>query len=204
MRKKIIFGIVILVVLSAAIVGAVYFNKNYAIVEDQYGTIVVRTDTARILRENFDDWDKLMKCTPSLKKLTKLEKLQLMAEENMDLNYLSEMKDLNELTIFYYDSYNECTVKFETLPDLPNLKTLWLFDTKIVGYQTHFTLPDNVEYNFDSIETLWIDGNQYFDIDCLKHFKNLKNLNIGTRNLKLTEEQIEELRKNGINVEFSY
>lgn len=198
MRKKIILGIVIL----AAIVGAIYFNKNYAIVEDQYETkFAVHIDTERILRENDDDWDELIKCTPSLKKLTKLEKLWLMAEENMDLSYLSEMKDLNELTIFYFDEY--CG-RLETLPDLPNLKTLWLFDTQPIGNETNFTLPDDVEYNFDSIETLVIQGNQYFDIDCIKHFKNLKMLDIVTRNLKLTDEQIEELREKGINVEFSW
>lgn len=198
MFKKIILGIVIL----AAIVGAVYFNKNYAIVENQYETkFAVHIDTERILRENDDDWDELIKCTPSLKKLTKLEKLWLMAEENMDLSYLSEMKDLNELTIFYFDEY--CG-RLETLPDLPNLKTLWLFDTQPIGNETNFTLPDDVEYNFDSIETLVIQGNQYFDIDCIKHFKNLKMLDIVTRNLKLTDEQIEELREKGINVEFSW
>lgn len=202
MRKKIIFGAVIFVVLAAAIVGAIYFNKNYAIVEKQYGTkLSIHIDTERILRENDDDWDELIKCTPSLKKLTKLEKLWLMADENMDLSYLSEMKDLNELTIFYFDEY--CG-RLETLPELPNLKTLWLCDLKFVGYQTHFTLPDDVEYNFDSIETLWILGNQYFDIDCLKHFKNLKTLNIDTPNLKLTDEQIAELQEKGINIGFSY
>ena len=197
MRKKIILGIVIL----AAIVGAVYFNINYAIVEEYYGTkLIVSIDVTEIKDKKYN-LDESVKCTPSLRKLTKLEKLWLIAEENMDLSYLSEMKDLNELSIFYYMD-NECKVKFGTLPDLPNLKKLWLCDLKYVGYQTHFTLPDDVEYNFDSIETLVILGNQYFDIDCLKHFKNLKTLEIDTPNLKLTEEQIEELRKNGINVEF--
>lgn len=201
MRKKIILGIVIL----AAIVGVVYFNINYAIVEEYYGYhFAVRVDAARIFWKDNSEWDESVRCTPSLKRLTKLEKLRLVADEDMDLNYLSEMKDLNELTIFYYDSYNECNVRFETLPDLPNLKTLYLFDLKIKGYYTNFTLPDNVEYNFDSIETLWIDGNQYFDIDCLKHFKNLKKLNIGTHNLKLTDEQIEELQEKGIDVEIYY
>ncbi|MEZ3453910.1 MAG: hypothetical protein K1W17_06020, partial [Oscillospiraceae bacterium] len=98
--------------------------------------------------------------------------------------------------------YNECKVKFETLPNLPNLKKLFLMDLKFEGYQTHFTLPDGIEYNFDSIETLVIYGNQYFDIDCLKHFKKLKNLEIATDNLKLTDEQIEELQSRGITVKF--
>ncbi|MDE5991951.1 MAG: hypothetical protein K2G87_02760 [Oscillospiraceae bacterium] len=201
-RKKIILGIVILVILAAASVRAVYFNKNYAVVEKQYGTkFAVHIDTERILREGYNDWDELVKCTPSLKKLTKLEKLELVAEENMDLNNLSEMKDLNELTIFYVDEY--CG-RLETLPELPNLKALWLCDLKYVGHQTHFTLPDDVEYNFDSIETLVILGNQYFDIDCLKHFKNLKTLDIDTPNLKLNDEEIAELQEKGINVKFSY
>ena len=204
MRKKIILGIVILIVLAAAIVGAVYFNKNYAIVEKYHGTKrIVGIDVARILFKDYDNWDDTVKCTPSLKKLTKLEKLRLIAEEDMDLNYLSEMKDLNELTIFYYDNYNECTVKFETMPDLPNLKELWLVDFKIKGYNTNFTLPDDVEYNFDSIEKLVIDGNQILDFECLKHFKNLKVLEIGFDKKGLTEEQIEELESRGITVEFN-
>lgn len=205
MRKKIILGIVIFVVLAAAIIGVVYFNKNYAVVELTYGDkMAVRTDVTKIMSEYYPDLDEDVKCTPSLKKLTKLEKLRLTAEKDMDLDYLSEMKDLNELTVFYFDNYNECNVKFETLPNLPNLKTLWLCDLKVVGHQTHFTLPDDVKYNFDSIETLVILGNQYFDIDCLKHFKNLKTLVIDTPNLKPTEEQIEELKEKGIDVKMSY
>ena len=203
MRKKIILGIVILVVLTAAIVGAVYFNKNYVIVESEYGTKrIVGIDVARILFKDYDNWDDTVKCTPSLKKLTKLESLTLVAEENMDLNNLSEMKDLNVLTIFYFDNYNECTVKFDTLPDLPNLKELWLIDFKFKGYNTNFTLPDDVEYNFDSIEKLVIDGNQILDFECFKHFKNLKLLQIGFDKKGLTEEQFEELESRGITVEF--
>lgn len=203
MRKKIILGIVILIVLAVAIVGAVYFNKNYAIVEDEYGTKrIVSIDVTKISEENLPKFDDVVKCTPSLKKLTKLEKLSLAAEENMDLNNLSEMKNLNELTIFYLDIRNECKVKFETLPYLPNLKTLWLEDAKLKGYNTNFTLPDDVEYNFDSIETLVIDGNPILDFECLKHFKNLKRLEIGLGVKGLTEEQIEELESRGITVEF--
>lgn len=201
MRKKIILGIVIFVVLSATIIGAVYFNMNYAIVEDDYKIIIVRTDAARILRKGIEDWDETVKCTPSLKRLTKLEKLELLAEKDMDLSYLSEMKNLNELTILDYDSYNECNVKFETLPDLPNLKTLWLGDYKSKGYKTNFTLTGDVEYNFDSIETLVIDGYATLDFECLKHFKNLKCLDIGRNKKGLTEEQIEELQSRGITVE---
>lgn len=199
MRKKIILGIVVL----AAIVGAVYFNMNYAIVYEDRGTkkCIVSANVTEIIDKKYD-WETFVKCTPSLKKLTKLKSIQLIAEEDMNLKYLSKMKNLNELTILYFDSYNECKVKFETLPNLPNLKKLFLMDLKFEGYQTHFTLPDGIEYNFDSIETLVIYGNQYFDIDCLKHFKKLKNLEIATDNLKLTDEQIEELQSRGITVKF--
>lgn len=201
MRKKIILVTVILLIL-AAVGGAVYFNKNYVIVEEHYGTkCIVRIDAARILRKGKEDWDKTVKYTPSLKRLTKLEKLKLIAEEDMYLSYLSEMKNLNELTIIDFDSYNAHNVKFETLPDLPNLKTLWLGDYKAKGYKTNFTLPDDVEYNFDSIEMLSIDGYQTVDFECLKHFKNLKLLQLGTTKKGLTEEQIEELQSRGINVE---
>jgi len=202
MRKKIILGIVILIVLAAAFVGAVYFNMNYAILESMYESkFVVCTDTARILRKGKEDWDETVKYTPSLKRLTKLEKLELIAEEDMDLSYLSEMKNLNELTIIDFDSYNAHNVKFETLPDLPNLKTLYLGDYKTKGYKTNFTLPDDDEYNFDSIETLVIDGYQTLDFECLKHFKNLKLIKLGSTKKGLTEEQIEELQSRGITVE---
>lgn len=202
MRKKIILGIVILIALTAAVGGAVYFDKNYLILERMYGgKFVVRTDTARILLDGHDDWDEAVKFTPNLKKLAKLEKLDLVADENMDLKYLSEMNDLNELIIFYCDEYNECHVRFETLPDLPNLKTLWLVDIKLQEYRTNFTQPDDCEYNFDSIETFEIQGNQIFDFDCLKHFKNLKTFRISKSASEPTEEQIEELQSRGINVE---
>lgn len=203
MRKKIILGVVILVVLAAVIVGAVYFNKNYAIVESEYGTKrIVSIDVTKIPEENLPKFDDVVKCTPSLKKLTKLESLTLVAEENMDLNYLSEMKNLNELAIDYFGMYNECNVRFETLPDLPNLKELRLTDFKAEGYNTNFTLSDDVEYNFDSIEKLMIDGNQILDFECFKHFKNLKTLEIGFDKKGLTEEQFEELKSRGITVEF--
>lgn len=201
MRKKIILGIVIFVILAAAIIGAVYFNMNYAVVERNHGDkMVVRTDVTEIKNKKYD-LETTVKCTPSLKKMTKLEKLWIIAEEDMDLSYLSEMKNLNTLIIFYFDNYNECNVKFETLPNLPNLKKLYLVDFKFKGHYIHFTLPDDVEYNFDSIEMLSIDGNQTVDFECLKHFKNLKLLQLGYTNKGLTEEQIEELKSRGITVE---
>ena len=97
MRKKIILGIVIFVILAAAIIGAVYFNMNYAVVERNHGDkMVVRTDVTEIKNKKYD-LETTVKCTPSLKKMTKLEKLWIIAEEDMDLSYLSEMKNLNTL-----------------------------------------------------------------------------------------------------------
>lgn len=201
MRKKIILGTVIFVVL-AAIVGAVYFNMNYAVVEFTHGKkYPISTDAVHIIHNN-QNVGTIAKCTPVLKKLTNLESLRLIAEEDMDLKYLSEMKNLNELSIHYIDGNNECKIKFETLPDLPNLKKLYLVDFRYKENDINFTLPDDVEYNFDSIETLMINGNQALDFECLKHFKNLKLLQLGYTNKDLTEEQIAELHSRGITVEF--
>lgn len=201
MRKKIILGTVIFVVL-AAIVGAVYFNMNYAVVEFTHGKkYPISTDAVQIIHNN-QNVGTIAKCTPVLKKLTNLESLRLIAEEDMDLKYLSEMKNLNELSIHYIDGNNECNIKFETLPDLPNLKKLYLVDFRYKENDINFTLPDDVEYNFDSIETLMINGNQALDFECLKHFKNLKLLQLGYTNKDLTEEQIAELHSRGITVEF--
>lgn len=200
MRKKIILGIVILIVLVAEIVGAVYFNMNYAVVEFTHGKkYPISTDAAQIFHNN-QNLGTIAKCTPSLKKLTNLEILGLIAEEDMDLKYLSEMKNLNELSIHYIDGNNECNIKFETLPDLPNLKKLYLVDFNKEN-DINFTLTDDVEYNFDSIETLMIIGNQTVDFECLKHFKNLKLLQLGYTDKYLTEEQIAELHSRGITVE---
>lgn len=200
MRKKIILGTVIFVVL-AAIVGAVYFNMNYAVVEFTHGKkYPISTDAVQIIHNN-QNVGTIAKCTPVLKKLTNLESLRLIAEEDMDLKYLSEMKNLNELSIHYIDGNNECNIKFETLPDLPNLKKLYLVDFRYKENDINFTLPDDVEYNFDSIETLMINGNQALDFECLKHFKNLKLLQLGYTNKDLTEEQIDELQSRGITVE---
>lgn len=201
MRKKIILGIVIFVILAAAIIGVVYFNMNYAVVEFTHGKkYPISTDVTQIFHNN-QNLGTIAKCTPSLKKLTNLEILGLIAEEDMDLKYLSEMKNLNELSIHYIDGNNECNIKFETLPDLPNLKKLYLVDFRDKENDTNFTLTDDVEYNFDSIETLMIIDNQALDFECLKHFKNLKLLQLGYTNKGLTEEQIEELQSRGITVE---
>ena len=192
MLKKIILSIVIL----AAIIGAVYFNKNYAIVENGV-IVVVRTDAARILRKGYDDWDETVKCTPSLKKLTKLEKLSLTADKNMDLNYLSEMKNLNELTIFYFDGYYG---RLDTLPDLPSIKYLTLIGD--VEHKNIFTFSDNKKYNFSNINTLELWLFDKIDINSLEQFENLNNIKIlRSRKDIISEEQIEELQARGINVE---
>lgn len=195
MLKKIILGIVIF----AAIVGAVYFNKNYAIVEDEYGyrAIVVRTDAARILHKGYDDWDEIVKCTPSLKRLTKLEELWLKADENMDLNNLSEMKKLNELTIYYFDCYYG---RLNTLPNLPNIKYLRLIGD--VEHENIFTFSDNIKYNFSNINTLELWRFDEIDINALEYFENLHDIKIlRSRKDIISEEQIEELQAKGITVE---
>lgn len=93
MRKKIILGIVVL----AAIVGAVYFNMNYAVVEEychEYDSHkhIVRTDTEKI--------DKLVTCTPSLKKYTNLKSLSVVANSETNFEYLSQMNNLEKISIF--------------------------------------------------------------------------------------------------------
>lgn len=199
MRKKIILGIVILV----AIVGAVYFNINYAVVEDKYGNhFAVRVDSTRILEKiNDNDWDVSVKCTPSLKRLVKLEKLWLAADERMNLKYLSEMKDLNELTIFYYDGY--CG-QLDTLPDLPNVKQLNLLGDP--DKWNAFTLNEK-EYNFSNIDTLVLQLFDDVDFDALEqHFKKLHTLEILHPREDAKEELIknsEKLKEKGIDVEIS-
>ncbi|MBD5140762.1 MAG: hypothetical protein HDT25_05030 [Ruminococcus sp.] len=196
MRKKIVLGIVIL----AAIVGAVYFNKNYAIVEDKYGTkLIVSIDVTEISDENHDEFSETVKCTPSLRKLTKLEKLWLTADEDMDLKYLSEMKNMNELTIFYHDGY--CG-RLETLPDLPNVKQLELLGSSNESWNT-FAL-DESEYYLSNIDTLVLQLFDIVDFESLKHFENLHTLKILHVRDDAKEDlikQSEELQEKGIDVE---
>lgn len=187
MRKKIILGIVIL----AAIVGAVYFNKNYAVLEGQYGNhFAVRVDTAWILDKNGNN--KIVKCTPNLKKLTKLEKLWLAADENMNLDCLSEMEELYSLEIFYFDGY--CG-RLETLPELPNLRNVALFDA--LDNEDTFTIFAENKY-VQYLELRYFD---YVDFNSLNYFKKLRTLELWNVVNGLTEEQIEELQSRGINVE---
>lgn len=197
MRKKIILGIVILVVL-AAIGGAVYFDKNYGEVysiwfQDNYKE---RTDVTKFNRSIFDYEEDVVKCTPSLKKFTKLESLKLFIDfdKEVDLGNLSEMNKLKELEIDYFEGYSG---RLETLPELPNLKSLTLYALGLKTPYSTFKLADE-NYNFSNIETLSL----YFeviDFDSLKYFENLKNLYVIEDSL--TKKEIEELQSRGINVE---
>lgn len=194
MRKKIILGIVIL----AAIVGVVYFNINYAVINTWiYGKRIVNTNVTEIIYGDSDREDKervYCYCTPSLEKLKKLESLDMIVNEDTDYKCLSQMSDLQELNLCYLSSY--CGL-LENLPELPNLKKLI-----VAGgiKKSNFTLSDEYEYNFSSIETLQLEFFTTIDCDALKHFENLKSLYVFEDNL--TNKEIEELQKKGIDVEF--
>lgn len=173
MRKKIILGIVILIVL-AAVGGAVYFDKNYAVIKTWlYGKLIVNTNVTEIIYDDMGRGDReMVYCTPSLKKLKNLESLDIIVNEDTDYKYLSQMSDLQELNLFYERSYFGM---LEDLPELPNLKKLI-----VAGgvKKSNFTLSDEYEYNFSSIETLEIEFFTAIDYDALKHFKNLKKLDV--------------------------
>ncbi|MDE7304158.1 MAG: hypothetical protein K2N60_12660 [Oscillospiraceae bacterium] len=196
MRKKIILGIVIL----AAIVGAVYFNINYAVVEEHYGTKrIVSIDVTKISEEKYPEYDACLKYTPSLKKLTKLESLDIVAYENIDLKYLSEMKNLKELVICHLDGYCEC---LGTLPDLPNLKHLEVHGDPNGNWNT-FVLNED-EYNFSNIDTLTLTIFDSVDLESLEYFENLHTLVIYRPRDDAKEDlikQSEELKEKGIDVE---
>ena len=179
MRKKIILGIVILIAL-AAVGGAVYFAKNYAVIYTSFcGKHFERNDVTKIMHKYMDDeWEEQVLCTPSLKKFTKLESLWIYVNEDTNYEYLSEMNNLQELTIMYqgYVYYHETLPEsdLETLPELPNLKKLTLLGA--LSGETNFALSDENKYNFSSIENLDISFFTDIDFNSLKHFKNLKKL----------------------------
>lgn len=191
MRKKIILGIVIL----AVIVGAVYFNMNYAVVEEYYYEYeydppkhIVRTDTEKI--------DKIVNCTPSLKKYANLKSLSIAVDKETNLEYLSQMNSLEHISLFYFDGY--CG-KLETLPELPNLRKLSLFGS-LKTYDT-FTISTENKYIFSNIEYLDLRVFNDIDFNSLNYFENLHTLYTCNINNDLTEEQIKELQSKGINVE---
>lgn len=173
MRKKIILGTVILLIL-AAVGGAVYFNKNYAVIKTWlYGKLIVNTNVTEIIYDDMGRGDReMVYCTPNLKKLKKLESLDIMVNEDTDYKYLSQMSDLQELNLFYEFSY--CGM-LENLPELTNLKRLIISGGV---KRSNFTLSDEYEYNFSSIENLEISFFADIDFNSLKHFKNLKKLNV--------------------------
>ena len=188
MRKKIILGIVIL----AVIVAAIFLVNNFAVIKTMfYGKRVVNINVTKIT----DEQD-VVYYTPGLEKLNKLESLRIVAHEETNYKYLSKMNDLQELELFYLMSY--CG-RLETLPELPNLKKLTVVGG--VKDESNFTLSDEYEYNFSSIETLEIEFFTTIDCDALKHFENLSTLKISALINDLTEEQIEELQSRGITVE---
>lgn len=196
MRKKIIFGIAIL----AAIVGAVYFNMNYTIVDEYYRTMrIVSIDDTKISEKSYPEFDETLKYTPSLKKLTKLESLNIVAYEDIDFKYLSEMKNLKSLVIFHFDGYCDC---LDTLPDLPNLKYLEVHGDPNGSWNT-FVLNED-EYNLSNIDTLHLTIFDSIDPKSLEYFENLNNLVIYRPRDDAREDlikQSEELKAKGINVE---
>lgn len=197
MRKKIILGTVILLIL-AAVGGAVYFNKNYAVIHSWFTEkYILNTNVTKLtVKYDGDEWEDWVYCTPSLKKFAKLERLMIMADEETNYEYLSEMNSLQELEIYFSKFYCE---NLETLPELPNLKRLLILGG--TRGENYFTLSDEYEYNFSDIETLEIEYFTTIDCDALKHFENLHTLRISALKNDLTEEQIEELQSRGINVE---
>lgn len=184
MRKKIILGTVILIVL-AAVGGAAYFEKNYTEIYTYFGgKHFERTDVTKIMHKYMDaEWEEQVLCTPNLKKFTKLESLWIDAyNEDINYEYLSEMSNLQELTVMYqgYVFHHETLheFNFETLPELPNLKKLNLLGA--LSGETDFVLSDEYEYNFLSIENLEISYFTDVDFNSLKHFENLKKLRLHT------------------------
>ncbi|MDE6594951.1 MAG: hypothetical protein K2K44_02945, partial [Oscillospiraceae bacterium] len=164
-----------------------------------YGTKrIVSIDVTKISEEKYPEYDECLKYTPSLKKLTKLESLQIVAYENIDLKYLSEMKDLKTLGVFYFDGY--CG-QLDTLPDLPNLNCLWLFGNSS-DWNT-FTL-DEKDYNFSNIDTLILQVFEDVDLEALEYFENLHTLKIYDTRVDAKEDLIkkcEEIKEKEIIVE---
>lgn len=196
MRKKIILGIVIL---AAIVGGIVYFNMNYAVVDSWFGRKeIANTNVTKLMHQYHEsEWEDWVYCTPSLKKFNGLKSLLLMVNEDTNFEYLSEMNALQELEIFYSHSY--CG-RLETLPELPNLKRLFLLGG--VKGENNFTLSEEYKYNFSSIEILEISFFTTIDCEALKHFENLSTLKIYSLKNDLMEEEIEELQSRGITVEY--
>lgn len=183
MRKKIILGIVILAVI------VILFN-NFAVVNTwACGKHIVNTNVTEIRHGYRGRGDKeRVFCTPSLKKLKKLESLDIMVNEDTDYKYLSQMSELQELNLYYQFSY--CGM-LENLPELSNLKKLIISGG---GDGNNFTLSDEYEYNFSSIENLRIEYCTSIDCDALKHFKNLKKLYLQAAYLLADMECFSELQ----------
>ena len=202
MRKKIILGIVILVVL-AAVGGAVYFDKNYVILEEvAYHGIhkprIVRINATNISTK-YDSGIEVfypVKCTPKIKKCTNLERVAVIVYTDTNLEYLSEMNNLEYIMICYRDGY--CG-RLETLPELPNLRKVTLSASPDID--SAFIISDENKYNFSNIEFLELRLFDSIDFNSLNYFENLHTLEFWNIDNDLTEEQVEELQARGINVE---
>ncbi|MDE7303075.1 MAG: hypothetical protein K2N60_07140, partial [Oscillospiraceae bacterium] len=194
MRIKIIF-IVIMTALILAVSAAaevVYFNNNYAEIELRDGTIrSVRTDVTFISQLENDKYIEKVKCTPSLKKFKNITTITLLANEEINLEYLAEMDKLECLDIIYTDGY--CG-RLETLPELPNLRLLYLED----NYKSCFKLSAEEEYNFDGIERINLYNFKSVDSDSFKYFKNLRAIDFVCLQNDMTYEEKEELTERGI------
>lgn len=188
MRTKIIF-IVIMTALILAVSAAaevVYFNNNYAEIELSDGTTCIMHTNVRKLGHT-------VKCTPSLKKFNNLEELSLLADEETNFEYLSEMDKLYCLCIDYSDGY--CG-RLETLPELPNFKKLVLYDNN----KNIFKLSAEEKYNIDGINIIFFWDFKSVDYDSLKYFKNLRWIELNFLQNYLTNKEIDELTEKGIRV----
>lgn len=196
MTKKIVLRSLIFLAIILIVILVLYFNTNYVIINTKYGTKLVSTDVTRILFHNVVDEE--VNCFSGLKKLTKLEKLCLSMDEKSNLEYLSEMSNLQYLILSYNEGY--CG-RLETLPDLPNLKDLHLTGDFLKRRESNFVLLNDKEYNFSSINTLSFAAFDSVDLNSLYRFENLEKIIISER--CLSEEQIEELQNKGVTVEFN-
>ena len=117
----------------------------------------------------------------------------MLADEETNFEYLSEMDKLCYLVIYYSDGY--CG-RLETLPELPNLNALALTD----NYENRFKLSAEKEYNFDGIERINLYYFKSVDYDSFKYFKDLHDIEFYELQNDLTREQLDELAENGIGV----
>ena len=169
--KRFLFVFLAIILAGAAII---YLNAHYAVIETEYGKSLVNTNTTKIPLVKGSDYDVGIKASPGMKKLTKLEELRITAyDENVNLEYLSEMNNLQKLTLYYFGEY--CG-HLETLPELPDLKDLTLITW--MDYDNYFVLSDDEEYHLSGIEELLLMDFDKIDYRSLCKFENLRELKI--------------------------